>query len=45
MNILTGRMRNKSTIADTFIIDDNDVNDPDVITNSFCKYFTEIANN
>ena len=43
MNILIGRTSNKNTIADKFIIDDNDVNDPDVISNSFCKYFTEIG--
>ena len=43
VNILIGRTGNKSTIADKFIIDDNDVNDPDVISNSFCKYFTEIG--
>jgi len=43
VNSLIGRTKNKSTIADKFIIDDNDENDPDVITNSLCKYFTEIG--
>ncbi|KAK2148043.1 hypothetical protein LSH36_519g03039, partial [Paralvinella palmiformis] len=43
VNNLIERTRNKNTIADKFIIDDNDINDPDVITNSFCKYITEIG--
>ena len=43
VNILIGRTRNKSTIADKFSIDGNDVNDPDIISNGFCKYFTEIC--
>ena len=43
VNILIGRTRNTNTIADKFIIDDNDVTDPDVISTSFCKYFTEIG--
>ena len=43
VNIPIGRTRNKSTIADKFSIDGNDVNDPDIISNGFCKYFTEIC--
>ena len=39
MNIIIGRTRNKSEMADTFIIDDND---PDILSNGFYIYFTEI---
>ena len=43
VNILTGRRRNKSTIADKFIIDGNDIDNPDIISSGFCKYFIEIG--
>ena len=42
-NILTGRGTNKSTKADQFITDGNDINNPVIISSGFCKYFTEIG--
>lgn len=45
MKTLMGKVHNKNSLTDNFLIDGQMTNDPNVISNSFCKYFTNISNN
>ena len=43
MNSVIGRARDKTSISDTFIINDKRENSEKIISNSFCDYFTNIG--
>jgi len=43
INTLIGRTSDKSSISDTFKINNSSVNDPDEIANEFCHFFTNIG--
>ena len=44
LNTIIGRNNKKSKLSDDFDIDGDKIDDPDKISNEFCKYFTEIGN-
>jgi hypothetical protein len=43
INSLIGRTNDKSTISDTFKINNISVNDPEQVSNEFCNFFTNIG--
>ena len=43
LNSLIGRINDKTSISETFKIDDKNVTDPTQIANEFCKFFTNIG--
>ena len=40
---LIAKQNDKSAIQDTFVINNNDINDQNIIANEFCKFFTNIG--
>ena len=45
LNEIIGRKNDKSSISDTFLIDEKSVTDPHTICNEFCKYYSNIGRN
>ncbi len=43
LNDIIGKKNDKSSISDTFIIEDKTVTDPHTISNEFCKYYSTIG--
>ena len=43
MNSVIGRTRNKSSIPDTFMINNKRESSKQIIADSFCQYFTNIG--
>ena len=43
LNSITGRVHDKSSISDTFIINDKKVTDTKTISNEFCLFFSNIG--
>ena len=43
LNSITGRIHDKSSISDTFIINDKKVTDTKTISNEFCSFFSNIG--
>ena len=45
LNEIIGRKNDKSSISDTFLVEDKPVTDPHTICNEFCKYYSSIGHN
>ena len=43
LNTIINRTNDKSNIADNFIIENTTTDDPQIIADGFCKYFTNIG--
>ncbi len=43
LNDITGRNKHKATMPDTFVINDVRSNDPQLISDGFCRYFTGVG--
>ena len=43
INTLIGRTNDKTTISDTFKINNSSIDDPEQVSNEFCNYFTNIG--
>ena len=43
MNSIIGRSHNKSSIPDTFMVNGDKITDPNIITNEFCSFFSNIG--
>ena len=43
LNKIIGKLNNKSSLSDIFVIDGNEVSDPLKISNGFCNFFTNVG--
>ena len=43
LNNITGRLRDKTGISDTFVVNGEQISDKNLIANHFCSYFTNIG--
>ena len=43
LNNITGRLRDKTGISDTFVVNGEQISDENLIANHFCSYFTNIG--